>query len=335
MTKRILPPKLSREQKIAIIAPADPVQGACNPDDIERGVQYLTEKGFTVELCTSVQSNSVGHNAGTPKQIAAEIHELVKRDDVGCIMAFWGGLSTNRVLDCIDYELLRSHPKIFVGFSDITALTTAITTKTGLVTFSGPGLISFAKPEPFDYTWEYFENLCITPENNLKVESSSEYADDEYFLREDNDHRIRKANSGIKVYKAGKAEGNVIAGNLQTLLVLVGTEYEPDVSGAILFIEEDESTKPVHFERFLCQCKQLGWFEKIHGLVIGRFTEQSEFTENDSLTMILDQHMSDVSFPILWNTDFGHSDPLFTIPHGGHAVIDSAEKSISFSRAVQ
>lgn len=335
MTKRILPPKLSREQKIAIIAPADPVHGVCNPVDIERGVQYLQDKGFAVELGSSVQAESMGHTAGTPEQITSEIHDFVKRDDIGCVMAFWGGLNTNRILDSLDYELIRTHPKIFIGFSDITALTTAITVKTGLVTFSGPGLISFAKPEPFDYMWEYFERMCIQPEEVVRIESSPKYADDQYFLREDTTYRILKENSGVEIFREGTAEGVVVAGNLQTLLVLVGTEYEPDVRDAVLFIEEDETTKPAHFERFLCQCKQLGWLDKIRGLVIGRFTEQSEFTEDDSLNAILNQYLSDGSFPVFTNADFGHSDPLFTIPHGGTARLDSADKSITFAQAVE
>lgn len=335
MNKQILPPRLNVGGKIAIIAPADSVYDVCNHSDIERGIRYLKDKGFEVELGSSVQTKAIGHTAGTAEQIALEIHEFVKRDDIGCIMAFWGGLNTNRILDFIDYQLLLAHPKIFIGFSDITALTAAITSKTGIVTFSGPGLISFAKPDQFEYTWEYFKKMCITPHEYLTVQESKDFADDHYFLREDNDRRIRKANSGMHVFRSGKAQGNIVAGNLQTLLLLTGTEYAPNYDDAILFIEEDESTKPAHFERFICQCKHLGWFDKIQGLVIGRFTEYSGFTDDDPLDAILHQYFSNVTFPILTNADFGHSDPLFTIPHGGWAILDSSDKSITFTQAVE
>lgn len=102
-------------------------------------------------------------------------------------MAFWGRFNTNQLLDQLDYELIKKNPKIFIGYSDVTALTTAITTKTGLITFSGPGVISFAKPEPFDYTWDYFEKMCIKPQEDIIIEPSKEYSDDLYFLRKDND----------------------------------------------------------------------------------------------------------------------------------------------------
>jgi len=185
------------------------------------------------------------------------IHDFFKREDIGCIMAFWGGFNTNQLLDHLDYDLIKSNPKIFIGYSDVTALTTAVTAKTGLITFSGPGAISFAKPEPFDYTWDYFKRMCVEPEEKLTIKSSQNYADDLYFLRKDNDHRIKKTNEGIKIFINAKAKGEIVAGNLQTLLILNRTEYLPDSTEKILFIEEDETSTPAHIDRFICQCKQL------------------------------------------------------------------------------
>ena len=332
--KKFLPPKLDKSKLIGIIAPADPVAGVCTEEAIARGYAYLKSKGFSVLEGDSVKLLTQKHTAGSVSLRVKDIHDMVKRNDVGCIMAFWGGFNTNQLLDKLDYDLIKNNPKIFVGYSDVTALTTAITAKTGLVTFSGPGLISFAKPEPFEYTWKYFEKMCIEPEDNLHIEASPNYADDLYFLRDDNDHRIMKDNDGIKVFTSGKAEGEILAGNLQTLLLLNGTEYLPDVTGKILFIEEDETSTPAHVDRFMCQCKQLGWFNKIAGLVIGRFTEQSSFSQEDSFEDILKEYLSDAKFPILCNVDFGHSDPLITIPNGGLATIDTDKKEIIFHRSV-
>jgi muramoyltetrapeptide carboxypeptidase len=101
-----------------------------------------------------------------------------------------------------------------------------------------------------------------------------------------------------------------------------------------LFIEEDETSTPAHVDRFIYQCKQLGWFNKIAGLVIGRFTDQSSFSSDDSLEDILKEHLAGAKFPILYNADFGHSDPLITIPNGGIATIDTEKKQIMFQRAV-
>jgi len=334
MIKKILPPRLDKSKLIGIIAPADPVAGICPENVIQQGYSYLKNKGFSIVEGRSVKLLTKKHTAGSPDLRIGDIHDFVKRKDIGCIMAFWGGFDTNQLLDGLDYDLIKANPKIFIGYSDVTALTTAITTRTGLVTFSGPGAISFAKPEPFEYTWNHFEKMCINPQEDLIIESSSDYADDLYFLRPDNDHRIKKVNHGIKVFSDGKANGEIVAGNLQTILVLNGTQYLPDMTDKILFIEEDETSTPAHVDRFLCQCKQLGWFNKIAGLVFGRFTEQSSFSSEDSLEDILKEYFSNTKFPILYNVDFGHSDPLITIPNGGIASIDTKKKQIKFQQAV-
>jgi|SRR3989338_539161 len=334
MINKILPPRLNKNKLIGVIAPADPVAGVCPDGTIKRGYEYLKNKGFSVTEGRSVKLLTQKHTAGTASFRVNDIHDLIKRKDVGCIMAFWGGFNTNQLLDKLDYDLIKQNPKIFIGYSDVTALTTAITTKTGLVTFSGPAVISFAKPEPFEYTWNYFEKMCINPQDELSIEASHDYADDLYFLREDDDHRIKKNNDGIKVFALGKATGEILVGNLQTLLLLHGTEYLPDITGKILFIEEDETSTPAHVDRFIYQCKQLGWFNKIAGLVIGRFTEQSSFSPEDSLEDILKEHLSGAKFPIFCNVDFGHSDPLITIPNGGVATIDSEKTQISFQQSV-
>lgn len=332
MNSKILPPKLDRSKKIGVIAPADPVRGVCPDDVIQRGYKYLSDKGFTVEEGESVKMLTSKHIAGPISLRINDIHNFVKREDIGCIMAFWGGFNSNQLLDYLDYDLIKKNPKIFIGYSDVTALTTAITAKTGLITFSGPGVISFAKPEPFDYTWEYFEKMCVNPNDEVVVESSLNYADDLYFLREDKDHRIKKGNEGIKVFNKGKARGEIVAGNLQTLLILNDTKYLPDMNGKILFVEEDETSSPAHVDRFLCQCKQLGWFQKIAGLVFGRFTEQSQFSAEDPFEDLLKEYLSGVSFPILYNADFGHSDPMITIPNGGICLIN--DEQITLNKAV-
>lgn len=332
MIKKNLPPKLSRGKKIGIIAPADPVRGVCSEDVIQHGYQYIQEKGFSIEEGESVKKLTPRHVAGSVSLRVNDIHNFVKREDIGCIMAFWGGFNANQLLDHLDYNLIKKHPKIFIGYSDVTALTTAITTKTGLITFSGPGVITFAKPEPFEYSWEHFKKMCISPEEKVTIKPSSDYADDLYFLRKDDDHRIKKQNEGIKIFKKGKADGEVLAGNLQTLLILNATEYLPNMKGKILFVEEDETSTPAHVDRFICQCKQIGWFKKISGLVFGRFTEQSQFSPEDSFEDLLKEYLSDAPFPVLYNVDFGHSDPMITIPNGGVCHIDNDQ--ITFERAV-
>jgi muramoyltetrapeptide carboxypeptidase len=319
-TEVIKPYKIKKGDTIGIIAPADPVRGVCSDDVIERGYTYLRERGFKILEGESMKRLTSYHTAGSIGDRVNDIHTFLENDEVTCIMAFWGGFNSNQLLDYLDYDLIREKKKIFVGYSDVTALTTAITTKTGLVTFSGPGVISFAKPQPFEYTWSYFEKMCISPEE-VVVNSSNEYADDLYFLREDSDHRILKVNEGLKIYKDSYVEGQIVAGNLQTLLALQGTEYLPIMKDKILFIEEDETSTPAHVDRFFCQMKQLGWLDDISGAVIGRFTEHSKFSCEDTFLTILDRYLKEVTYPVLYNADFGHTDPMITIPSGSRCTI--------------
>lgn len=327
------PKRLTSNKKIAIIAPGDPVRGVLPEDKIVAGYCYLKDRGFTIVEGESVRVFKKKHTAGSPQFRAEDFHKFIKDEEVGCIMAFWGGLNSNQLLDRLDYGLIAKNPKIIIGYSDVTALTTAITTKTGLITFSGPALISFAKPEPFDYTWEYFDKMCINPKEKIVVKPSLEYADDLFYLRDDDDYRIKKKNEGVKVFKSSTARGEIIAGNLQTLLLLNGTEYLPDINDKVLFVEEDETSTPAHVDRFLCQCKHLGWFNKIKGIVFGRFTEQSQFSKEDSFEDILREYFSKVSYPVLYNVDFGHSDPIITIPNGGICSIKGDE--LVFERSVK
>lgn len=323
----IKPHRLKVGDTIGIVAPADPVRGFCSDQIIERGYEYLRKKGFAVLEGESMKKNTLYHTAGSVEERVADIHSFLRNDKVKCIMAFWGGLNSNQLLDYLDYELIKAEKKIIIGYSDVTALTTGITTKTGLVTFSGPAVISFAKPQPFDYTWSFFERILVNPSNEIEVVESNEYADDLYFLREDDDHRIFKKNQGIKLFNKGYSEGAIIAGNLQTLLLLSNTEYLPSVKDKILFIEEDESSTPAHIDRFFCQMKHLGWLNQIAGLVVGRFTEHSKFSNNDTFEDILNRYLGDVKYPVIYNVDFGHSDPMITIPNGGTCIINNTKVS--------
>jgi muramoyltetrapeptide carboxypeptidase len=320
----IKPYRLKKGDTIGIIAPADPVRGVCPENIITRGYEYLKGKGFNILEGESVRDLLKGHTAGSIDTRIKDITDFLENESVTCIMAFWGGLNSNQLLDNLDYKLIRAKRKIFIGYSDVTALTTAITNISGLVTFSGPGVISFAKPEPFEYTWSHFEKMCMSGES-VKVVPSYNYADDKYFLRKDDDHRIIKINKGIKVYKTGSVSGRVVAGHLQTLLLLNDTDYLEDVTGKILFIEEDEATTPAHVDRFFCQMKHIGWLDKIEGIVIGRFTEYSKFSVENTFENILERYLNDVKYPVLYNVDFGHSDPMITIPNGGICHIEGSD----------
>jgi muramoyltetrapeptide carboxypeptidase len=133
-------------------------------------------------------------------------------------------------------------------------------------------------------------------------------------------------NPGRQIYRHGKAQGKIIAGNVGTLLLLMGTEFWPNLKNKILIIEDDESETPQTIDRFLTQLRQVGAFKQIKGLIIGRFASSVGFSKSDSLPMILDNALKGYKFPVITEVDFGHTDPLWTIPLGVEIKMDTKKK---------
>lgn len=325
--RKIYPPKLKKGEKIGIIATSSPIS-VLDEKQIKRGYQYLQDRGFKIVEHPQCRFKK-DYTAGSIQERVEAIHQFVKDKEIRCIMSFWGGFNTNQLLDHLDYQLIRGKPKIFIGYSDTCALLQAITTQTGLVTYMGPAVITFSKPNPFDYTWEYFNKMCIEKNKIIKVKNAKVFADDLFFLRKDSDHRIIQKNKGKKVFREGKHKGEIVASNLSTLLSLLGTDYFPDLKNKILFIEEAEDFDCRWIHRFLVQTKQAGIIKLIKGLVIGKFMEASKISEEQFLE-ILNEVMGNTKIPVIYNASFGHTDPIFTIPNGGKCQIDTSSKEIIF-----
>lgn len=288
---------------------------------------YLKSKGFNVYESSEVRLRNV-HLAGFIEDRVNGIHSLLKDNSIDILMAYWGGANTNQILPYLDYELFKKYPKPIIGFSDTTALLLAVNKLSGIKTYMGPAGITFDKPEPFDYTFKYLDEVVVQQTKNVLIEDSSDYADDLYFLRKDSDHRIIEKNEGRKVYKSGKAEGEIIATNLQTLLTLAGTKYFPDLKDKVLFLEEAESEDTGMIHRFFTHLSQVVDLNTLSAVCIGKFAIQSGFKEGDTEKMLYDDVFKDVKIPVVYNLSFGHTDPLFTIPIGGRALIDTEKKEL-------
>lgn len=258
-------------------------------------------------------------------------------DEIKAILCTIGGYNSNQLLEFLDYKLLRQHLKVFVGYSDITALLNAIYTKTGLVTYLGPAVLpQFGEyGEMLPYTWEYFEKVLMQTDD-VRITASKQWTDEfTPWDKEDNRPRVMKPNGGIKILKPGVASGALIGGNLGTLLLLQGTPYIPTLQDAILFVEEDEVETSATVDRFFTQLRHIGAFSKIKGMLIGRFNSKVGFTREDSLEDIVRIATEGYDFPILYNLDFGHTDPMLTIPIGGYCKMDTSAKRITFSSFIK
>src|SRR5215218_180104 len=198
----------------------------------------------------------------------SDLHEAFADPEVNGILTTLGGYNSNGLLAYLDYDLIRANPKVFCGFSDITALATAIYVKTGLVAYSGPHFTTFGMKHGIDYTIESFER-CLMREEPFEVLPADHWSDDLWY--EDQENRNLVPNPGYEVIYAGDAEGKLLGGNLGTLCLLFGTPYMPDLEGSILLLEDDEEENPVDFDRHLQSLIHQPGFEGVRAVVIGKF----------------------------------------------------------------
>jgi muramoyltetrapeptide carboxypeptidase len=318
---------MRKKKVIGIFATSSPLTRKKGEGDFS----YLKSKGFDVVESTSLRKLD-GHTAGSVEDRVRDLHNMVENPDINILMAYWGGANTNQLLPYLDYNLFKKYNKPIIGYSDTSALLLAVNKLSKIKTYMGPAGITFDKPQPIDYSYKYFENIIINPKESLIIEDSDVCADDLYFLNPDPTKRDVKKNKGRKVFNHGKTRGKVIASNLQTLLVLAGTSFFPNLQNKILFVEEDENADTQMTHRFFTHLSQVVKLNTLKGICIGRFAFQTGFNDKDTEESMYKDIFKNIDIPIIYNLDFGHTDPLFTIPLGGEVEIDTAKNLIKMYR---
>lgn len=315
----IRPTKLQVGDEIRVIAPSRSIN-ILSQQGITKAKSNLEKLGFKVTFGKNVEVCDLQNSSSIEERIT-DLHDAFQDQNVKGILTVIGGFNSNELLPYIDYELLKQNPKILCGYSDITALANAITNQCGFITYSGPHFSSFQMEGLQDYQTEYFKK-CFMQADPYDIFPSIQWSDDLWFLDEENRHyQITE----WKVYSAGEAEGVFLGGNLCTLNLLQGTKYMPSTEGVILFIEDDECTNPVTFARDITSLIQSKG--NIKGLLIGRFQNVSEMTE-EQLHFILNKHPQLKEIPVIYNMDFGHTQPICTLPIGGQVRIDTNKRAI-------
>jgi muramoyltetrapeptide carboxypeptidase len=245
----------------------------------------------------------------------ADLHAAFADPDVAAVLTVIGGFNSNELLPCLDWDLIASNPKIFCGYSDITALQNAIHARTGLVTYSGPHWSSFGMRDHFDETERGFVETLFHDEP-VELRPAATWTDDAWFA--DQDARDLQPGDGWWPLQRGHASGRLLGGNLCTFNLLQGTGYRPELTGALLVVEDDERSDPPTFARDLTSLLQLPDAAGIRGLLIGRFQRASGMTRS-LLERIVAVQPALAGLPVLANVDFGHTSPLATLPIGGEA----------------
>lgn len=316
----IIPQKLKIGDEIIVIAPSRSLS-MISSETRKIANSFFNNIGLKVSFSKNVESSDEFTSSSIEARIE-DLHNAFSDSKIKGIFTAIGGNNSNQLLKYIDYELIKNNPKILCGFSDITALSNAIYTKTGLITYSGPHYSTFGMQKGIEYTIEYFKK-CLFNDESFIIKPSTEWSDDSWFL--DQENRIFYKNEGYRIVNTGTASGKIIGGNLCTLNLLQGTEYMPDLTNTILFIEDDELTFPENFDRDLQSLIHQPNFDKVQGIVFGRFQITSKMTEELFLKIIQSKReLSDI--PIIANVDFGHTTPQITFPIGGYAKITLTDK---------
>lgn len=301
--------KLNIGDKIAIIAPGSAVS---SPDDIQKAKDVAEYFGLEAVFGKNVISGS-GYKTRTVNERVEDLHWAFSDNSIKGVFCIRGGYGSASLLESIDFDLIRENPKVFCGYSDITALHLAIHKMTGLVTFHGPVMLSTFD----DITIKSFRDIFF--ENNLL----------EYKNPESNKLR---SNNPIQIIKDGKVSGELIGGNLSLICSLMGTKYEIETKYKILFIE-DVGEEPYKLHRMLTQLNVSKKFDEIKGLIIGKCNDcesKSNNTWDMSEMEVYYDILKTYNFPIIVGLLIGHTSSQFILPYGIEITINTKDKSLLF-----
>lgn len=322
----MIPAKLKTGDEVRVIAPSRSM-AILGEDCKSLATRRLEELGLKVTFGKHVMEADSDYLAASVEARVEDLNEAFKDKNVKAILTVIGGFNSNSILDYIDYEAIKENPKIFCGFSDITALSNAIHAKTGLVTYSGPHYSSFGMLKGFEYTLEYFKKMFFQ-EEEFEIKASENWSDDAWFI--DQENRKFEKHEGMFIINEGEAEGNIVGGNLCTLNLLQGTQYMPNIENKILFLEDDNLSGDVflmEFDRNLQSLMHMPEFKTVKGIVLGRAEVASCMTV-EKWTKLIKNKPELAHIPVIGNANFGHTTPIMTFPVGGHAKLVAKENKI-------
>lgn len=292
-TKPVKPPALRSGDTVGIIAPASNIKRA----DLDAGCEALRRAGYDPFYFDSIFDQDI-YFAGSVDRRLRELDEMLSRDDVRAIICARGGYGANYLLPKVDISKFRAQPKIFVGYSDITALLTYLSDATGLVTFHGPmATKDWAHDDGVDLeSWQaavsgaFPWDIPLNPEVSGLVE--------------------------------GKAEGILYGGCLSILVASLGTPYEIKTDGTILFIE-DLSAKPYQIDRMLMQLKLAGKLRSVRGMIFGEMLDcRQNATQDYTLQEVITRIVGDLHIPVAFGVRSGHvTSHNITLPFGARGQL--------------
>jgi muramoyltetrapeptide carboxypeptidase len=307
--KVVKPKRLMKGDTVAVIAPSSGVEAAA----FEKALQNLADLGLKIKIGKSARARK-GFLAGTDKERLDDLHQAFGDREIKAVWCARGGYGATRFLPELDFKLIEKNPKIFIGYSDITALHLAIHQNTGLVTFHGP----VAASNFSDYTKNHVAGVLVDPSAPYKIGLSP--------------YNVAKESNLFKTetIRRGKCRGKLIGGNLSLLAAMAGTVFAlRDTKGKILFVE-DVNEQPYRIDRMLTQLKQTIDLRQLAGIALGVFEDcNPRDSGSQSLIEVFRDRLGDIGIPVIYGLSFGHIRDQFTLPIGIEAELDTETATLT------
>lgn len=311
------PPKLKIGDHIRIVSPSSAVAHIGGFDANLSAKARLERMGFIVSFSSNYLACDEFGSSSIDERVA-DLHEAFLDHGVQAILATIGGFNSNELLPYLDYDMIQNHPKIICGYSDTTAVLTAIFAKTGMITYMGASYSSFKMNELQDYQSTMW--LSAMTNNYYTLSPSDKWSSDLWFLP---DCERKFFDTNWKIYTHGVATGRLIGGNLSTFCLLHGTPFAPNVANLgdyVIMIEIAESYTVMDFARQLTAVLQN--YPKPVAVLIGRIPTDIGMTD-ELLRAIFAKHPILGCVPVIYDMDFAHTQPLFTVGIGSLVSVDT------------
>ena len=295
---------------IGVPAPASPYT---NRSELLRGVEWWEAQGHRVKLMPSANARDA-YVAGDARRRAGDLQALFEDPEVDVVQALEGGYGSMQTIPHLDFDTIARNPKPFVGYSDITALHVALRQRAGLATFYGVGLVGCGAKETTPFTRERLLRV-------LHGDATGEVPrdpDDPY----------------VRAIAPGRVTAPLVGGCLWLLLQTMGTPWEVDLDGCLLFFE-DVDAPPWYVDGMLTQLGQAGKLERVAGVVVGEMhrcdwrEDRPEWPRTKSIEDVLEEHLEPLGVPVIFKLPLGHGKHLATLPLGVTCTLDADARTLS------
>lgn len=269
--------------------------------------KYLEQLGFKIKYGKCVGGKH-GYLAGADSDRVADLHEAFLDNEVTIVLSMLGGFGCSRIVDLVDYEIIKNNPKLFIGFSDITVFLNAINQKTNIPTIHGALGVYLGNPSFGEFSYLDFKKLIFEKQKNRVLENPNDLA---------------------QTLIPGIAKGKLVGGNLTLINTLLGTDFEIDFKDKIVFIEEVDE-EPYRIDRYLSSLRLANKLQEANGFVFGYFTNCNPKDQNSwTYIDLIKQYFGDLKIPIIYNFASGHSFPFINLPIGLEVELDANKKTIT------